>query len=452
MEEYHERLKEAEEKKDKEAQIKLDNLEKEFPLEDRILAIEQMKAKERLDKELKELEETQVRFNPVLIKDIPTTTKYEWLWDGVIARGHGTLLSCLIKAGKSTFLRCFLRALYDEEEFIGLPTKKCNVLVITEESLSDWRMKAPEFGLDVEDYNLWIVKPAFYGKPSSKMWIAFITGDVFNFCILNKVDLVIVDTLSRFWSVDNENDASQTNAALSPFEKLKDNNMAVLIIQQGNKAGGLFGRSIRGSTEIGGWADEVIIFSRLDGDNQKSRRRQIDFYGRLYDSEDKIVIRLDHDNTYITEGPKYQFSKQVRKETLLEIFKKAVIPLTIKEIRDGWDESLYNNKPSDDTILRYIHEMVEDKVLRLVDEIFSTKRKTPRFGIFDKLYLEQLTANDQTPSVVHAVSYDKTQLTAGTGVGENISIEPTVDETKGISPGESEKFLKDTKPYYPADE
>lgn len=59
MDEFNERLKEADQKRDEESLKKIEQLDKEFPLEDRILAIEKMRADERLIQELTELDEYQ---------------------------------------------------------------------------------------------------------------------------------------------------------------------------------------------------------------------------------------------------------------------------------------------------------------------------------------------------------------------------------------------------------
>lgn len=361
--------------------------------------------KENIPEEVKKQEEVIETFNPILLREASGEgLEYDWVWESVIAKGQATLMTCLIKSGKSTFIRCLLNALYLEEEFLGFPTFKCNVLVISEETISIWKSKSTDFDIEHDDFDLWIVKPGFYGKPKAKDWGEFITNKVHKFCVEKNISFIVIDTLSRFWSVDNENDASQTNAALLPLEKLKDSGIACLLIQQSNKQGGGFTNSIRGSTEIGGWADEVIMFSRIEGDHQKSRRRQMDFYGRLYDSPDKLIIRLEHDNKYIAEGNKYQVLKSARLEVVVGILKGSLNPLTVKEIRDLWSEEEFGSKPGDDAVRRYIADLIAVSKLRLVDEVMSGKRKVSRYGIHDWNYSEQLTATLLPPSLPAAVS------------------------------------------------
>jgi hypothetical protein len=267
--------------------------------------------------------------------------------------------------------------------------------------------------------DLWLIKPKFYGKTNTKIWGDFITGDVANFCINEKIDLVIIDTISRFWPVANENDASQTNAALLPLEKLKDLNIALFIIQQSNKQGGSFTNAIRGSTEIGGWADETLVFGRLESEHKKSHRRQIDFLGRLYDSEDRLIIRLGFDNKYIAEGNRYQVSKQARLDATIIVFTNIDSPLTIKEFRDHWNEEEYGSIPSNDSIQRYINDLVAVSKLRLVDEVIIVKRKVQRYGLFDKSYVEQLTATSTPPTLPAAVSSDNNSTHRSSMGGRN---------------------------------
>src|SRR3990167_1555753 len=123
------RLKEYEEKRDKAANEKLAKLDEEFPLEDRILAVTEMKAKERLEKEIADLEEYEVKKTeerskfinqPILLREITDDeVKKVWIWETLIAKGHITLISASPKDGKSTFIRCFLKALLNEEELAG---------------------------------------------------------------------------------------------------------------------------------------------------------------------------------------------------------------------------------------------------------------------------------------------------------------------------------------------
>jgi hypothetical protein len=382
--------------------------------------------------EEKEKQENSTTFKPTLLKDISEDlTRYEWLWENVIARGHGTILTAQYKSGKSTFIRCLMKAMYDEEEFLGYPTKRCNILVVSEESLTEWKIKSSDFGLDNDDVPIWICKPPFFGKASKKDWISFCLEDLPNFCTENKIDLVIVDTVSHFWPVIHENDSGETGDALGYFDKLKNINIAVLVVQQSNKSGGESTLTVRGSSEIGGWPDEIIVFSRRQGDNQKTRGRQVNLSGRLFERDESLMIKLGYDNTYSYEGTKYEVSKKARMEVLYNIFLNSNTPLTIKEIRDLWDDGLYGSKPGDDTLRKYLQDAIDEGKLRFVDHIITIKKKTPRYGLVGKVYVhqepmtEEEKTNRENPSYgnVTAVRFDnnKTNRSDST-IKENVSV------------------------------
>lgn len=367
---------------------------------------------------------------PTLLKDLYTEHEgYEWIWENAIAKGHTTILSALFKSGKSTLLRCLLRAMCNEEEFIGQPTKKTSVLIITEESKNEWIEKREIFELD-GDIPIWIWSRPYFTKLKYNEWVDFVTKDILNFCIENKIEMIVCDTVSTFWAVTQENDSMDMEQNLKPFIVLTEKNIAVFLLQQDNKQGGTFGRSVRGSTALPGFADELITFSRPEKDNFKTRHREIDFFGRLYNAETKLVITLKEDNTYDAGIEKWKYSKSERIRIVMEIITKSKQPLTNKEIREGWDESLYGDKPSEDSFFRYTKELTADNILKLVDEVLvgvKTNRKVPRFGLKDKIYHDQIDFSRDT--------------TLGTAVS-SVKDELTADRSPGYSSGGKEKMTE----------
>ena len=117
----------------------------------------------------------------------------KWILEGYIAKGCITLFSAMYKSGKSTLIRCFLKALQNEEEFLGQPTKKINILYISEENASIWVEKRDKF--ELLDTNIHLISKPFNVKPTYKEWESFII-DINAYCIANKIELVIIDTLA----------------------------------------------------------------------------------------------------------------------------------------------------------------------------------------------------------------------------------------------------------------
>src|SRR3972149_8099883 len=170
---------------------------------------------EVLKEEQERQEELQSKFinRPILLRDIKSDdVKRVWIWETLIAKGHVTLLSASPKDGKSTLIRCFLKALLKEEEFAGEPVTKCNVLVISEESKSEWHEEGESFDLLDESLNLWIWARPFFGNLSKQEWVDFITKTL-TFCKEKQIDLIIMDSITAFWPVLNENDNSEATQA-----------------------------------------------------------------------------------------------------------------------------------------------------------------------------------------------------------------------------------------------
>ncbi|MBM4098284.1 MAG: hypothetical protein FJ261_16200, partial [Planctomycetes bacterium] len=71
----------------------------------------------------------------------------QWLVHGLIRRGAGTMLSAHPKAGKTTFLAHLLKAVGTGEPFLGMATKACKVLVVSEEDQSTLAERRDDIGI-----------------------------------------------------------------------------------------------------------------------------------------------------------------------------------------------------------------------------------------------------------------------------------------------------------------
>src|SRR5204863_8743643 len=72
----------------------------------------------------------------------------DWLWEGYLARSVVTLLAGRPKAGKSTFLFALLAALTKGRPFLGRPTGRAGVALLSEERRDTLAEKARRFGLE----------------------------------------------------------------------------------------------------------------------------------------------------------------------------------------------------------------------------------------------------------------------------------------------------------------
>jgi len=343
------------------------------------------------DPEGKKEEQSKFVNKPMLLRDIsPDEVKKVWIWETLIAKGHVTLISASPKDGKSTLIRCFLKALLNNEEFAGEPVTKCNILVISEESKSEWHEEGDNFGLLDESLNLWVWSRPFFGNLSKKEWVDFIAGAV-DFCKEQSIDLMIMDSITAFWPVLNENDNSEATQALKAFYAFTENNIAVFLVHHDNKAGGSNGKSIRGASSILQFVDQAIMFGRLEGTNENSVQRVLKFRGRLREDDMPIIINYDlNEFQYnLNPGSLYEVSKKYKTDVILKILEQSEKPLSVNDLHNLWDETYQGKKPNVRSFRRYIDSLKYQEFVRIVEHQVIIKKKTPFYGLKNREYVTQ---------------------------------------------------------------
>lgn len=314
--------------------------------------------------------------------------KREWIWENYIAKGHITLLSALWKAGKSTLLRHLFLAIAEEKEFAGQPTTASKVLVVSEETKNEWFDSKDDIDPELIK-NIYLRIRPLRVKPNLKQWIEFIQ-ELTTECLDKKIDVVIIDTLSSFWPIDNENDSAQVMKALVPLYNFTENGIAVLLIHHFRKGGGDQAQASRGSGALPGFVDNIIEFTR----NEKgtTTQRILRTYGRFDEVIPEIVIELTAEGEYITLGPPWKVSKNARLQAIMDIFAESKVELSAKEvfntwIRTGADINLRS-------VQRYVRELFEKGFLVLVKEETVVRKKTPFYA--QKLGFQKQTTMDFT--------------------------------------------------------
>lgn len=300
------------------------------------------------------LSSTQHNFDPVLLKDIKADDyKVDWIWEGFLAKGHMTMLSALWKSGKSTLLAGFIKDLQDNTTFCNKPTYKTKVLIISEESRTEWARRKEEFSINGEE-NVWLLPRPFNSRLNTKQWEWFLSK-VSDFCTKYEVGLIIIDTLSTFWPVLDENNAAMVQTALIPFNGLLTKNISVLLVHHHRKGGGDQGQAARGSGVLGSTADILIDFERLQGDPQ-STQRKLTCLSRFEETPRELVIEYSG-SKYTALGTVGEVNKLEKHRNLLEILADYKEGVTAEEIRNGWDEDAYGKTPSTRTIRRHFEDM-----------------------------------------------------------------------------------------------
>lgn len=223
----------------------------------------------------------------------------DFLLEGCIARGHLTLFSALMKAGKSTFIGFMLQALQTGESFIGRRTTKSRTLLVSEESAGLWCRRRDALGLTDQ---LSLMCRPMIAKPSMADWSEFVAF-VAEQAAATAVDLVVIDTTSAFAPWKSENDAAEVQGTITPLNRLTQAGLAVMLVHHIGKADQAEGRAARGSTALAGAVDIILELRRYKPDDNDDRRRVLRGLGRFDEIPSEIVVTLQEDGSgYVAEG------------------------------------------------------------------------------------------------------------------------------------------------------
>lgn len=297
-------------------------------------------------------------------------TAIDWRWYPYLAAGHTTLLTGLWKAGKTTLLAHLLRMFGDGGKLVGNVSQN-SVLVISEESGTLWARRRENVGIG--DHCHILLSP-FLTRPSVTDWTAFIVY------LARKVEetgygLVVFDTVSRWWPVSKENDASQVIAALMPMAALTDVGAAVLLIHHPRKGDGDQGQASRGSGAFPGFVDTILELRRYAPNDPDDCRRTLTCLSRFEEPEPEVVVEL-RDDGYTCLGSKSAARQGDRMQAITDILPKQPPGMTVTEVREAWPE---DRKPGERTLRRDLRTAADDgQLLRDGD---GTKGAPYRFSI-----------------------------------------------------------------------
>lgn len=301
MEEFEKRWKELDERKDKEAERKLAQLEEEFPLQDRILAISEMKARERLEQDIKELNEYErglTKYKTLTLAEIYNTEfpEEEWIVDRLIPEEG--IVGCVGDSGsyKSLFTQYLVKCLLSKEPVFGQfeVKKDCNILFIDKENrLRRTKKRLQAFGVPSTDRIRYIAGSESFDLSNAE-FNKFITDEVRKY----KINLIIIDSFVDVYE-DNENDPNQTRKAFDKLRQLVPNG-TIIVIHHSSKPIPNYRRSVlhqtRGSTNIAAQFETQLFFS-LTGNNKIFTIEQ----GKARDSEK--LQRFGVEIVYEQNGP-----------------------------------------------------------------------------------------------------------------------------------------------------
>lgn len=222
-----------------------------------------------------------------------------WVWDLFLPRGALALLVAFMKVGKSTFIYALAIAVARGDSFLRYPTQQGGVLVLAlEEHPRDVRRHLEQFGMRPED-PIYVVTGQLQNNPD-------LLEEIERFIIKNNITLVIIDTLTQFWTVADENSNAEVIREVSPLLDLaRQTDAAVLLVHHERKSGGDDGRGIRGGSALFALVDQAFLLDRRHGGDET--HRVLRTFGRYFETPREVVLALQ-DSDYLNLGTGEDFN------------------------------------------------------------------------------------------------------------------------------------------------
>ena len=199
-------------------------------------------------------------------------TAVEWLWEPYIGLGMLTVVAAAAKVGKSTAIGYLLKPMLTGKTFWGGTTRGPPAILLFTEEGPELTSRFDELGLS----ELVATSPLFIheGHPT---WLTII--DILDL-VAPEGSLVILDTGSRFWGVEDENNAGHVNQALEPLlEVMKRRRLALVFVHHTNKGTATTGGRgdvmdmVRGSGALSGSAAVILVMQKVKGDGSGTKRK-----------------------------------------------------------------------------------------------------------------------------------------------------------------------------------
>lgn len=217
-------------------------------------------------------------------------------------------------AGKTTLVLHAIRAVLDGKPFLGEPTEKGHVVLLTEQSAASIAPTLRALGLDRDDLSVMTWPDAF-----GTSWTR-IVNEAFAEIDRTFADLLVIDTLPQFAGVrgESENDAGAALEAMAPLQAVAAQDVAVLVTRHDRKAGGDVGESGRGSNAWSGAVD-CIIALRRPLNAARSSIREIEAISRRGDVPTEPVLIELTDAGYVVLGSETAVAFGEAREAILTV-------------------------------------------------------------------------------------------------------------------------------------
>ena len=218
------------------------------------------------------------------------------------------------KKGKTTFMLLACRAALRDEPFLDLLTKRVPILYLTEQTRRSFQDKQRAMGLDQEADLHVVFRSDFKGKSWDEV-CGFIRSEVAKWAI----GLVVVDTLSDWARIQDENDNAEALRVTAPLREIAESDVAVITVRHTGKGdhGSLDVVDMgRGASAFAGAADVACVLEGAPGGGHENRR-QLRFSSRKDGVPATMIVELK-DGRYDSLGNAPNVEYRVARDFVLE--------------------------------------------------------------------------------------------------------------------------------------
>jgi hypothetical protein len=265
-----------------------------------------------------------------IIANLGSRIEPDWIVPGYLGPGLVTILGAKPKVGKSTLAASLMVAVKEGGEWIGLPVRKCTALWLDLEMGEAQTARAfQRAGLEDGDAT-WVWSGHRDGFDDSELR-AFIEE--------NKIDLLVIDSWSKYATVDDENNNAKLTKELSALVRIaRDLGAAILLIHHQKKATANNIDDLRGGGAIGADMDIILMLYPVQEGVPSNPRRKLLGQGRFMDvtpPEKRITYR---EGRYVADTSEKGSGLPKRQQEALNALAGVAGPLSFSEWKLAADQ------------------------------------------------------------------------------------------------------------------
>ncbi len=283
-----------------------------------------------------------------------------WLWHGYLAPAKLTAMISPPKSGKTTLASRLFGRMADGGQFAGLSVAPARVLVVSEESVSDWDSRCQQLAIGPNVQ--FICRPFQGARPTEPDWFALI-AELEALQAREPFDLLVIDALATCLPGHAEMCAPKLLDCLLPIQTLANRGPAVWLLHHPTKKKQADGQAARGTGALTGFVDIVMEMHGMRRARSRDRRRRICAYSRYAETPRQIVVELSADGRDYTVREDAGLARVPASTEAEHVLAHAHEKLTVEEILQWWPDT--STPPDRSTLSRCLNRAVQEgRILR----------------------------------------------------------------------------------------